>query len=250
MLIEQAIVALAFALFAGFRASAKAGEDEDPTGRPLAQFDLPDDWEARFWGGPTVALPGDEPESPRRGSCRPRAGLRYCRCPSCDAPEDDEPLAWSIKAPTLVTCKKCGATFPTTRFPHQDCKRSRKVPSRSSRASSIITLTTRSSPRSCTSTASVSTSRPGATTRPASTCPRPLFTRPSATESSPSASPTRSSPGWPRPAPPVRPGLPELRLAHSTSLPSPSSSNRPSDRLIAEATARPSGTGRGAWTCR
>ncbi len=51
MLIERAIVALAFALFAGFEASAKAGEDlkTRPVDLRLGS-DLPDDWEALILG--------------------------------------------------------------------------------------------------------------------------------------------------------------------------------------------------------
>ena len=31
-----------------------------------------------------------------------QAGLRFCRCPGCEAPEGDDPLAWSIRKPGIV----------------------------------------------------------------------------------------------------------------------------------------------------
>jgi hypothetical protein len=117
MLIERAIVALA--LLAGF---------DGPTSRavdPLTRFELPDDWEARFWGSPdAVALLEMSPN--RLAELVPtQAGLRFCRCPACEAPEADDPLGWSIKAPNLLECKKCGATFPNDKIPAQVDK---KVP--------------------------------------------------------------------------------------------------------------------------
>ncbi len=122
MLIERAIVALA--LFAPLEAWAGEGPKSRPVD-PLARFDLPDDWEARFWGSPdAVAL---LEMSPRRLAdlVPTQAGLRYCRCPACDAPEADDPLGWSIRSPQVVTCKKCGATFPNDKIPAQVDK---KVP--------------------------------------------------------------------------------------------------------------------------
>jgi hypothetical protein len=102
--------------------------DEPPTSRPvdpLTKFALPDDWEARFWGSPdAVALLEMSPE--RLAELVPvQAGLRHCRCPGCDAAEHDEPLGWSIKAPRVVTCKRCNATFPNDKIPAQVDK---KVP--------------------------------------------------------------------------------------------------------------------------
>ncbi len=91
----------------------------------MTRFDLPDDWEARFWGSPdAVALLEMSPN--RLAELVPtQAGLRFCRCPGCDAPESDDPLGWSIKAPQIIKCKRCGATFPNEKIPAQVDK---KVP--------------------------------------------------------------------------------------------------------------------------
>ena len=118
--IERAVAALALALVLAIGLGRPAlGGEPSPPGPvdPLARFDLPDDWEARFWGGPdSVALL--EMDSKRLADLVPtQAGLRYCRCPGCDAPEVDDPLGWSIRAPKVVTCKACGAAFPNDKVP-------------------------------------------------------------------------------------------------------------------------------------
>jgi hypothetical protein len=122
MLIARAIVALS--LFTVI----EAGAGEPPKARPvdpLIRFDLPDEWEARFWGSPdAVALLEMSPN--RLAELVPtQAGLRFCRCPACEAPEADDPLGWSIKTPHLLTCKRCSATFPNDKIPAQVDK---KVP--------------------------------------------------------------------------------------------------------------------------
>ena len=42
-----------------------------------------------------------------------QAGVRYCRCPGCDAGEADDPLAWSVLKPKVLTCRRCGLTVPS-----------------------------------------------------------------------------------------------------------------------------------------
>ena len=116
--IERAVAALALVLAIGLGRPALGGEPLPPGPvDPLARFDLPDAWEARFWGGPdSVALLEMDPK--RLADLVPtQAGLRYCRCPGCDAPEVDDPLGWSIRAPKVVTCKACGAVFPNDKVP-------------------------------------------------------------------------------------------------------------------------------------
>ncbi len=115
MLIERAIIALVV-----LAAPADAGNPPSKAlGDPFAGFDLPDAWEARFWGGPD-ALALMEMDPKRLADLVPtQAGLRYCRCPECDAPEADDPLGWSIRKPKVVTCKKCGAEFPNDKVPAQ-----------------------------------------------------------------------------------------------------------------------------------
>ncbi len=88
-------------------------------GDPFAKFDLPDSWEARFWGSPeAVALL--EMDSKRLADLVPiQAGFRFCRCPACDSNEADDTLTWSIKKPKVITCKQCNESFPNDKFPAQ-----------------------------------------------------------------------------------------------------------------------------------
>ena len=69
---------------------------------PLAQFALPDSWEAEFWAIPGVKeLPALDPKA--LADLVPiQAGLRHCRCAGCDASEADDPLAWSIQQPMVL----------------------------------------------------------------------------------------------------------------------------------------------------
>ncbi len=91
--------------------------DAGPPRDPFAGLDLPDDWEARFWGNPDAqAFLKLEPRALAR-LVPTQAGLRFCRCPACDAPEVDDPLGWSIRKPDVVTCKRCGASFPNDKVP-------------------------------------------------------------------------------------------------------------------------------------
>jgi hypothetical protein len=92
---------------------------------PFAKFDLPDAWEARFWGSPdAVELLELDPK--RLGDLVPvEAGFRFCRCPSCDSTETDNTLSWSIKKPKIITCKHCNESFPNDKIPAQADK---KVP--------------------------------------------------------------------------------------------------------------------------
>src|SRR5437868_1108415 len=58
-----------------------------PGSDPFAGFALPDAWEARFWADPNVkALLGRDPKA-LAALVPVQAGLRYCRCPACDAEE-------------------------------------------------------------------------------------------------------------------------------------------------------------------
>ena len=103
------------------RAAARpAGTD------PFAQFALPDAWEAEFWSVPGVKeLLALDPKA--LAELVPvQAGLRYCRCPGCDAGEADDPLAWSLQKPTVLTCRRCGLTVPNDEIPAKDDKK--KVP--------------------------------------------------------------------------------------------------------------------------
>ena len=97
-----------------------------PAREPLAQFALPDSWEAEFWSMPGVKeLAALDPKA-LADLVPVQAGLRYCRCPGCDADETEDPLAWSLKKPTVLTCRRCGLTVPNDDIPAKDDKK--KVP--------------------------------------------------------------------------------------------------------------------------
>ena len=84
---------------------------------PFARFELPDEWQARFWGNPDArALLKLEPKA-LAALVPVQAGLRFCPCPGCDAPDRADPLGWSIRKPASLTCKRCGATFPDDKIP-------------------------------------------------------------------------------------------------------------------------------------
>jgi hypothetical protein len=123
LLFGRAMIALAFALFVS---QAIAGDPPSKTpGDPFTKFDLPDAWEARFWGSPdAVALLELDPK--RLADLVPtQAGFRFCRCPSCETTEADNTLAWSIRKPKVITCKHCNESFPNEKIPAQADK---KVP--------------------------------------------------------------------------------------------------------------------------
>jgi hypothetical protein len=92
-----------------------------PTGHdPLTQFSLPDAWESRFWSLPGVKeLTALDPRA--LAELVPiQAGIRYCRCPGCDADETDDPLGWSVQQPQVLTCRACGLTLPNDSIPARD----------------------------------------------------------------------------------------------------------------------------------
>jgi hypothetical protein len=55
-----------------------------------------------------------------------QAGVRFCRCPGCDATETDDPLTWSILTPKILTCRRCGLTVPNGDIPARNDQK--KVP--------------------------------------------------------------------------------------------------------------------------
>lgn len=94
--------------------------DPPPTpsgGDPFTRFVLPDDWQATFWAGPGVKELLTLDAKALAALVPAQAGLRYCKCPACDAPETDDPLAWSLAKPDVITCRKCGVSVPNDAFP-------------------------------------------------------------------------------------------------------------------------------------
>jgi hypothetical protein len=118
-----ALVALAIA--ASALASAEPAPSPLPVRNPFDRFDLPDAWEARFWADPGVkALLRLDPRA-LADLVPVQAGVRFCRCPNCDAPEADDPLAWSATKPQVLTCRRCGVSVPNETYP---AKNDKKVP--------------------------------------------------------------------------------------------------------------------------
>ena len=112
---------------AAWLALAMAGADGPPSSNPLAGLELPEEWEARFWATPEAeALLSLEPKALAK-LVPEQAGLRFCRCPGCDAPESQDPLAWSIRKPDVVTCKRCGVSYPNEKVP-APAEKDKKVP--------------------------------------------------------------------------------------------------------------------------
>ena len=84
---------------------------------PFEHFDLPREWQERFWSEPGAqAILKLEPKA-LAALVPAQAGLRHCRCPSCEAPERDDPLEWSAVTPEVVVCRQCRAKFPNDKFP-------------------------------------------------------------------------------------------------------------------------------------
>ncbi|WP_435019471.1 hypothetical protein TA3x_001313 [Tundrisphaera sp. TA3] len=92
---------------------------------PLVGFELPDEWEAQYWASPDVKAVLELKPDALAKLVPKQAGLRYCRCPGCDAAEADDPLAWSARKPDVVACRKCKAEYPNDKVP---AKVENKVP--------------------------------------------------------------------------------------------------------------------------
>ena len=115
MLAIRSIVALGFCLI--LPTSRAVDVPSKPRADPFVGFDLPDDWEAKFWGSPEAVTLLEMDLQKLAGLVPTQAGLRFCRCPSCDATEADETLGWSIRKPKVVTCRACGESFPNDKVP-------------------------------------------------------------------------------------------------------------------------------------
>lgn len=117
----------AAALVLAVVANAAAPPDPNEVPRLFAQFDLPDAWEARFWADPNVKALLELDGKALADLVPTQAGVRYCRCPACDAAEGEDPLAWSLAKPKVVTCRRCGVEVPSDKYPAKD-EKEKKVP--------------------------------------------------------------------------------------------------------------------------
>ena len=108
--------------------------DHELAGRSVAaaepawfeRFLPPDEWQARFWASPDAQALGKLDRQALVDLVPRQAGFRYCRCPACGAAETTDPLAWSIRKPEIVTCRKCDASFPNDSVPARD--KDKKIP--------------------------------------------------------------------------------------------------------------------------
>ena len=221
-------------------------------GDPFARFDLPDAWEARFWGEPRRrGAPGAGPEG-LADLVPTQAGLRFCRCPGCDATEADDPLGWSIRKPEVVTCKRCGASFPNDKIPAPGRQEGPRGDRRGRPGRHPPLPVSRGRGREAALPRRAALPRGQARLR-GPRVPgqgRPLRGRP-LPRAAARPSPTRPSPGWPACSSSGSPRSIPTTRSTSTSPASPSTSSRPTCRRpTAGATGRPSGTGRGASTSR
>ena len=113
-------------MLAVLMASVRAEASDPHVHNLFAQFDLPDAWESRFWADPAVAgLLSLEPKALAE-MVPAQAGLRYCRCPACDATESEDPLRWSVAKPKVLTCRRCGVEVPNDSYPAPD--KDKKIP--------------------------------------------------------------------------------------------------------------------------
>lgn len=89
----------------------------------FARFDLPDAWESSFWASANAKKLLDLEPRAIAALVPIQAGIHFCRCPACDAPEADDPLEWSLERPQSLHCKHCGASFPNDKFPAHEEKK-------------------------------------------------------------------------------------------------------------------------------
>lgn len=119
--------AVALALSAGLLAVPGRAAPPAPAPRaaadPFARFDLPDDWEARYWASADAKALFALPPAAAADLVPTQAGVRFCRCPACDAPESDDPLTWSVAHPSVLTCRRCGVVVPDDKYPARDEKK-------------------------------------------------------------------------------------------------------------------------------
>jgi len=83
----------------------------------LGPVELPQDWQDQFWKSSSAKALLKLTPRQIADLVPVQSGLRFCRCPACGAAERDDPLAWDVEKPTIVTCRKCNGSFPNDAFP-------------------------------------------------------------------------------------------------------------------------------------
>ncbi len=122
---RRACQALLLPALVAVTTAAIAAEAPAPVRNPFQQFELPDDWEARFWADPEVKSVLELDPKKLADLVPVQAGVRFCRCPNCQAPEADDPLSWSALKPDVLTCRRCGVSVPNDKYP---AKEDKKIP--------------------------------------------------------------------------------------------------------------------------
>lgn len=96
---------------------------------PFDGFTLPPEWEARFWAGRDAAALFKMSPKDVAALVPAQAGVRFCRCPACDAEESSDPLGWSVEKPKQLTCRACGVVVPNEKYPaHDEKDKDKKIP--------------------------------------------------------------------------------------------------------------------------
>lgn len=116
--VNCAVASLVWALFVAATVQRAAADAPVVKLSPEIRALLPSpEWEAAYWSNPdSVALL--ELDALAIARLMPlQAGLRWARCPACDAPEASEPLQWSPTKPLVATCAKCGVDLPNDQYP-------------------------------------------------------------------------------------------------------------------------------------
>jgi hypothetical protein len=83
----------------------------------LGPVELPREWQDQFWKSSSAQALLKLTPKQIADLVPVQSGLRFCRCPACGAAEREDPLAWDVEKPTVVTCRACKGSFPNDSFP-------------------------------------------------------------------------------------------------------------------------------------
>jgi len=112
LLLTLVIAIAAYGLAEAQSTRREAGHDD-----PFGLLKLPDAWSQRFWANPDAGKLLEMEPREVAALVPVQSGLRFCRCPSCGAPERDETLTWTLQQPLVLKCRRCGILVPNDRYP-------------------------------------------------------------------------------------------------------------------------------------
>jgi hypothetical protein len=114
-LIAAFLLSLASAELAVAQSAGNQVPDLSSAGpRPI---ELPAAWRDAFWKSPGAAALLRLSPKAVADLVPVQAGLRFCRCPACGAPERADPLTWSVEQPEILKCRRCGVVVPNDKYP-------------------------------------------------------------------------------------------------------------------------------------